>query len=192
MISSKAELALYLKQDKYALGYTKKRPFLWGDEIWKFEIRLRKCEYYKNLKRKNILQKIARYYYAYMLMKDRIRYGFSIPLNVFGPGLSIAHIGSMVVNDKARIGQNCRIQESVTIGATNGSAKAPTIGNNVFIGSGARIIGDISVGDNVAIGANAVVVKDVESGITVGGVPAKKISSNDSSSNLRYHKISKL
>ena len=83
------------------------------------------------------------------------------------------------------IGKNCRIQDGVTIGATNGSTCAPQIGNNVFIGSGAKIIGDIRIADDVAIGAQALVVKSIlESGITVGGIPAKKISNNDSHSNL--------
>lgn len=111
----------------------------------------------------------------------RVKYGFSIPLNVFGPGLSIAHFGSIVVNGNAKIGENCRIQDSVTIGATNGESDAPVIGNNVFIGSGARIIGKV----NIAIVANAVVVKDFnKSGITIWGVSAKKISDNNSHSNL--------
>ena len=112
-------------------------------------------------------------------------HNFSIPLNVFGPGLSIAHYGTIVVNGNAVIGKNCRIQESVTIGATNGSSKAPKLGDNVFIGSGARIIGDINVADDIAIGANAVVVNSFnEKGITIAGVPAKKISDNNSHDNL--------
>lgn len=90
-----------------------------------------------------------------------------------------------MVNGNARVGKNCRIQESTTIGATNGSAKAPVVGNNCFIGSGARIIGDIVIADDVAIGANAAVVKScTESGVTLGGVPAKVISHNGSHANL--------
>ena len=111
--------------------------------------------------------------------------GFSISINSFGPGLSIAHYGTIVVGSNARIGANCRIHVGVTIGATNDEKDATIIGDNVYIGTGAKIIGKIKIADNVAIGANAVVVKDIlEPGITVGGVPAKKISCNDSSSNL--------
>ena len=85
----------------------------------------------------------------------------------------------------AKVGKNCRIQEGVNIGATNGSNLAPQIGDNVFIGTGAKIIGDITIADDVAIGANAVVVKSItERGCTYAGVPAKKISSNNSHSNL--------
>ena len=109
-----------------------------------------------------------------------MRLGFSIPLNCFGPGLSIAHYGTITIGN-AKVGRNCRIQEGVNIGSTGGGKKAATIGNNVFIGTGAKIIGDISIADNCVIGANSVVVKSItESGITVAGVPAKKISDNDS------------
>ena len=115
-----------------------------------------------------------------------MKLGFSIPLNVFGPGLSIAHYGTIVVAEKAKIGANCGIHEGVTIGATNGSSDAAQIGDNVFIGSGAKIIGGVKISNNVAIAANAVVVRDVicDNGCTVGGVPAKMISTNSSESNL--------
>lgn len=102
-----------------------------------------------------------------------------------GKGLSLPHKGTIVINTTAQIGENCRIHEGVTIGSTNGSKIAATIGNNVFIGSGAKIIGDIHIADDVAIGANAVVVKSIyESGTTWAGNPARKVSDNNSHSNL--------
>src|SRR5699024_2703000 len=104
--------------------------------------------------------------------------GFSIPFNVFGPGLNIAHYGSIVVNGNARVGQNCRMHSATNIGETRG--KSPTIGDNCYIGPGAVISGDIKIGNNVAIGANAVVLKDVPSNVTVAGIPAKIISNKGS------------
>lgn len=96
--------------------------------------------------------------------------GFSIPVNSFGLGLSIAHGGTVVVNDIARIGKNCRIHEGVTIGTTGKNGRAAIIGDNCFIATGAKIIGDIHLGNDIAIGANAVVVKSfLENGITLGG-----------------------
>lgn len=185
MINNREDYYKYLKQDQLALGKgEQKRPSPVGDDIWKFQRLLRKTEYYNNCSR-TVVGKIIGAWFKFRFYKQRIKYGFSIPLNVFGPGLSIAHIGSIVVNGNASIGENCRIQEGVTIGATNGSTKAPVLGNNVFIGSGAKIIGEIEIPDDVAIGANAVVVKTVaEPGITVAGAPAKKISNHDSHSNL--------
>lgn len=184
MIKSRKDYKEYLEHDRVALGKTRKTPHLVGDEIWKFERFLRKTEYYTNCS-KTVIGKCYSLWLKFRYHNIRKKLGFSIPLNVFGPGLSIAHYGTIVVNGNACIGKNCRIQESTTIGATNGSDKAPQIGNNVFIGSGARIIGNVKIADNIAIGANAVVVKNfVEPGITIGGVPAKKISENSSFSNL--------
>ena len=100
--------------------------------------------------------------------------------------MSIAHYGTITVNDNARIGKNCRIQEGTCIGSTNGNNDAPIIGDNVFIGTGAKIIGNIKIGNNIAIGANAVVTKSFENGnITIAGIPAKKISDNNSHNNLQ-------
>lgn len=185
MITNKKDYLSYLEQDKKALGIKKKYPSLIGDEVWKFQRRLRKTEFFKNTSNGNIIKKLFYIFSMIRFHRLRVKYGFSIPLNVFGPGLSIAHFGSIVVNGNAKVGENCRIQDSVTIGATNGESDAPVIGNNVFIGSGARIIGKVNIASDIAIGANAVVVKDFnKSGITIGGVPAKKISDNNSHSNL--------
>lgn len=184
MISSKNDYLKYLEQDKLALGKKYKSPKLVHDEIWRFEILLRKTEFYVNCK-KTFVGKIFGKVLQFLYYKKRLKYNTYIPLNVFGPGLSIAHFGSIIVNGNAKVGENCRIQDSVTIGATNGESDAPVIGNNVFIGSGARIIGKVNIASDIAIGANAVVVKDFDkSGITIGGVPAKKISDNNSHSNL--------
>ena len=185
MITNKKDYLSYLEQDKKALGIEKKYPSLIGDEVWKFQRRLRKTEFFKNTSNGNIIKKLFYIFSMIRFHRLRVKYGFSIPLNVFGPGLSIAHFGSIVVNGNAKVGENCRIQDSVTIGATNGESDAPVIGNNVFIGSGARIIGKVNIASDIAIVANAVVVKDFnKSGITIWGVPAKKISDNNSHSNL--------
>lgn len=186
MINSKKEYQYYLYCDKVALGKASYgKPKIIHDEIWKFERLLRKTEYFKNC-RTDVIGKIYAMYLQFKYYRLRLKRNTYIPLNTFGPGLSIAHFGAIVINGNARIGKNCRIQDSVTIGATNGTNLAPIVGDNVFIGSGARIIGNIKIADDVAIGANAAVVRSVEErGITIGGVPAKKISNSDSHSNLQ-------
>ncbi len=186
MITTKNEYRTYLAQDARALGQRRSRPKLFGDDIWKFERCLRRREYYLSFSRG---KKIA---FLLPLLVNHLRFrnlsfklGFSIPAGVFREGLSIAHYGTIVVHPHAKVGQNCRIHEGVNIGATNGSDAAPVIGDNVFIGTGAKIIGDITIADNVAIGANAVVVRSItEAGTTWGGVPARKLSDNDSHANL--------
>jgi serine O-acetyltransferase len=99
-------------------------------------------------------------------------YGLEIVIGAeIGPGLYIAHPVGTVVAPK-RMGRNCSIIASVTIGMRNEWA-FPTIGNDVFIGAGARVLGGISIGDGAVIGANAVVIRDVPSGATAVGIPAR-------------------
>lgn len=181
MILSKEDYKYYLQCDKKALAIERKRPRPFLDEIWKCQILMRKCEYYLNC-RKDPVGKFLFFVNKFFFRRLCFKCGFSLPFNVFGPGLSIAHIGQVTVNGSAKIGKNCRIHEGVTIGVSDGmNPKAATIGDNCFIGSGAKILGDIKISDNVCIGANAVVTKSIiEKGITVGGIPAKKISNNNS------------
>ena len=115
------------------------------------------------------------YLYHFFVFK-RLSYilGFTIHKNCFGPGLNIKHYGSVVVNPNARIGKNCIIHSCVNIGETNG--KAPVIGDNVYIGPGAKIYGNVVIGNNNAIAANATVNKSFEEeGVLIGGVPSKII-----------------
>ena len=88
----------------------------------------------------------------------------------------------MVVNGGAQVGANCRIHACVNIGANGGGEKdTPILGENVYIGPGAKIFGKIVIGNNTVIAANSVVNKDfIEGNCTIGGVPAKIISDKDS------------
>jgi serine O-acetyltransferase len=92
-----------------------------------------------------------------------------------GGGLYIAHTVGCVISAK-KIGQNCSIISNVTIGMRN-KWEFPEIGDDVFIGAGARILGGIRVGNGAIIGANAVVIQDVPDGTTAAGVPARIIHS---------------
>lgn len=185
MINSKETYRQYIKQDRLALGRGKDgRPRFFGDEIWKFEILLRKVEYDLNCRRGPAGKLIGKWHKVWF-HRLSVRLGFTIPPNVFGPGLSIPHYGTIVVHGNVRAGKNCRLQEGVTIGATNGSHEAAVIGDNCYFGSGAKVIGAVCIADDVAVGANAVVTKDItEPGTTWAGIPAKKISGQDSHSNL--------
>ena len=114
--------------------------------------------------------------------------GYTIGINVFGPGLGLVHYGTIVINGNARFGKNCRVHQGVTVGSTNGSTDAPQVGDNCFLGSGCSVIGNIRLGNNVAVGAGAVVVNTFdEDNITLGGgVPAKVISKKGSHENLSF------
>lgn len=96
----------------------------------------------------------------------------------FGKGLILMHPVGVVINSKVKGGENIIIESGVVIGDEKG--KAPVLGNNIFIGSGAKIIGGITIGDGVKIGANAVVIKDVPAYVTAVGVPARTLPKSES------------
>lgn len=182
MITDKESYLQCLRQDALANRRTSLSARLFGDDIWKFIRILRKNEYlstFRGWKRIILLPYIK--LQTLRLLRASVRCGYTIPMGTFDAGLSIAHRGTIAVNPTARIGKNCRIHEGVTIGSTGGSKESAVIGDNVFIATGAKIIGNVRIADNVAIGANAVVVKDIlEPGTTWAGVPARKVSNKDS------------
>jgi serine O-acetyltransferase len=129
----------------------------------------------------NPLDKILCLQAKFSLQKLSMKLGVVIVPNVFGPGLSIAHGGPIIVHPKAVVGENCRIDRCVSIGSIYYPAAAPTIGNNIFIGPGVVIDGNIEIADGIAIGANSYVNKSFkEPGISIAGCPAKKISNKGS------------
>ncbi|MDY3959685.1 serine acetyltransferase [Romboutsia timonensis] len=187
MIKTKDDYYQYIEHDKNALGISRHRPRIFADEIWKFQRIMRKYEYINNCK-KGILwipiKKIMQFKYK----KISMRLGFSIPINTFGPGLAILHRGTIVVNGNAKIGANCRINIDVNIGTQMGYKDAcPTIGNNVFIGPGAKLFNKITVGDNVAIGANSVVNKNIPDNVSIAGIPAKIINNRGTQGVFAYY-----
>lgn len=182
MIKSKEDYLFFLEADRVALRIGQRRPRFLKDEIWKFERALRKVEFLENCG-KNRLSQISCLQARYSLRKLSMQLGFTIPRNVFGPGLSIAHQGTIVVHLGARVGENCRIFHNVTIGSGRAVSDdiVPSIGNNVVIGPGAVIVGAITIADGIAIGANSYVDKSfTEPNVTIAGCPARKISDRSS------------
>jgi serine O-acetyltransferase len=177
-IKSREDYRLFVDSDRRSLGITSKRNWFTLNEILVFQIRLRRLEFALNCSKNPIRLLIRRYLYR----RTSIRLGFSISPNTIGPGLSIAHRGTIVVNGGARIGTNCRLHVGVNIGTEAGKAdSAPTIGDNCYIGPGAKIFGSITIGAGSVIGANAVVNKSFPEGHqSIAGVPASVISNKSS------------
>ena len=100
--------------------------------------------------------------------------GFQIGLHPCDFGIRFYHWGWCIVNSKARIGKNVVLYPGVCIGQKSES-EVPVIGDNCFIGLGAKVIGGVRVGNNVTIAPNAVVTHDVPDNAIVGGIPAKVI-----------------
>ncbi len=103
-------------------------------------------------------------WYWWLNYRSKTRWGIEIPPDTtIGPGLYIGHFGGITISDRAVIGSNVQISQGVTIGvAGQGENRGvPVIGDDVYIGAGAKVIGKIHVGNNVKIGANAVVYEDI-------------------------------
>jgi len=101
--------------------------------------------------------------------------GIELPCEVLvGRNFQIEHSGGIVVSGFASFGDNCTLRNGVTVGLRRvENPCAPKIGNNVDVGAGAKLLGDISIGDNVLIGANAVVIDNIPSNSIAVGVPAR-------------------
>ncbi len=97
------------------------------------------------------------------------------PESEIGPGFKIEHWGGIYI--KAKIGKNCRISQQVVIGHIGGfrGGDVPKLGDNVYVGVGAKILGDITIGNNVIVGANSVVLKDIPDNTVAAGTPAKVV-----------------
>lgn len=93
-----------------------------------------------------------------------VLWGIEIPRSAkIGPGLYIGHYGGITVSSIAVIGRDCNLSQNITIGVSGAGQKrgAPTLGDNVYVAPGARLVGKITIGNNVKIGANAVIHKDL-------------------------------
>ena len=89
----------------------------------------------------------------------------------FGPAFVLIHSHGVVINSSVQAGQGIKIEHQVTIGAERN--ESPVLGDNLFIGAGAKIIGGVTIGRNVKIGANAVVTKSLPDNVTAVGIPAR-------------------
>lgn len=189
MIKNKEDLNNCLRKDKIVNNIPvspswtwKLKHFFYPNYRWKFIYDLRMCEYYYYLlkhDRYGMFYGVIYMYYKLKLRRLSFKLGYTIPINCFDSGLSIPHYGTIVVNDRARIGKNCRLHVGVNIGASTGKDGAPRIGNNVYIGPGAILFGNIKIADNITIGANATVNKSFDNpNVIIAGTPAKIVKEN--------------
>ena len=171
MITSYTTYRQYVRADIAAHGLRRLSLYNWLriDQL-RFQLRLRRLEYLANCRPWRFLSRAILELLNHNLA---VRLGVTIPKNVFGPGLCLVHRGTVVVSPLAHVGANCRIHPSSSIGDYNG---APTLGNNVYIGPGAKLFGPIVIGNTVAIGANAVVNNSFPDNCTIGGIPANILS----------------
>ena len=124
--------------------------------------------------RPKLLRKFFSLVYHVLYKVVQIVTGIELPCEVVvGRNFVIDHFGGIIISGYAKFGDNCRLRDGVVVGLRRVEEKcAPIIGNNVDIGSGAKLLGQIRIGDNVLIGANAVVLCDVPDNSVAVGVPA--------------------
>ena len=121
-----------------------------------------------------LLRKPISLIYKILYKLIQIITGIELPCEAkVGPNFVIDHFGGIIISGYASFGANCRIRTGVVVGLKNVQEPgAPQIGNNVDIGTGAKLLGNIRIGNNVIIGANAVVISDVPDDSIAVGVPA--------------------
>lgn len=179
-IKSRKDLSEWLAYEKKNYGLGKKNMlYAFAEktelyEIWRFQKALRKAEYSLNCGKR----------ISFLIRKRRLntlanKYGLHILPNVFGKGLKIMHLGSVLTNSNARCGENLSVHIDTAIVAGGSTPDTPKLGNNIVIGVGAKIVGGVELADDIAVGAGAVVTKSFkEESVTIAGVPAVKISDN--------------
>jgi len=152
------------------------RQVFFSSESYRYNFWLRTCQYTKaTLALRILLHPFAKL----MLRRLTYRWGISIPEGTnIGSGFYICHFGGIVVNGRAVIGKNCNISQGVTLGQANRGRNRgyPRLGDGVYIGPGAKIVGAVTIGNNVAIGANCVVTTDVADDSVVVGIPGRVVS----------------
>lgn len=162
-------------------------------EIWKkcinpnlhYVFIFRKCQQFS---RNSIQGK----FWRMVLRHHQIKYGFQIyPETQIGEGFYLGHWGSLVINPNTKIGKNCNIAQGVTIGQQNRGKNegVPEIGNDVWIGTNAVIVGNIKIGNNVLIAPNSYVTFDIPDNSVVVGNPAQITTKDNATENYINNRI---
>ena len=176
-IRTKAQLKEWLAEEcgRYPLNARRLIPYIFQASdraiLRKHTVLLRKTEYYRNTGRRLL----ASLYYL-RLTRMQMKYHLHVPVNCFEKGLNVVHCTPLVMNPNICIGKNCRVMPHVCIVGDDRSGKAPVIGDNVTLGIGCTVMGDVYLADGITVGAGAVVTKSFyEKGISIAGIPARKL-----------------
>ncbi|ERK32157.1 serine O-acetyltransferase [Clostridium intestinale] len=177
-VKSKSDLNEFLNYESRKYGRkSKKIPIFCikeSDYLWKYNVLMRRTEYYTNTKKK-----IRSVIYKVLLHRYSNKHQIHIPINTFDKGLKLMHLGPVLVNGRVIAGKDISLHINTSIVAGGINNEAPKLNDGVVVGVGAVILGGISLAKNIAVGANAVVNRSfIEENIAIAGVPAKKISNN--------------
>lgn len=177
MITTRKQLKEVIAQErKFYIPKNREGEFLLTSDknvkIFRYLKALRKTEFHYN--QKTVFHKLM---YIFARRRKNIKgrkIGIEMWENSFDSGLKIWHMGNIVVNGNSRIGKNCTLHGNNCIGNTGKSSASPRLGDNVRLGFGATIIGDVEIANNVTIAAGAVVIEScLQENAVLAGVPAK-------------------
>lgn len=174
MITTYSDYKLYTKMDAQANGINSRLDYIVklvygniGALVYRYLKTLRKYEYALN--RGSIFQ----HWYRIRLRLLGNKYGITIIPNTVGYGLSIPHIEGGIVLNCRKMGNNCMVGFGVLCGNKDNQENIPTIGDNVKLYTGCKVIGNVTIGNNAEVAPNAVAVKDVPENAIVAGIPAR-------------------
>lgn len=181
MILTKQDLKKYIEEDCLAnVGKRKINPIIYiigllcrkeNYLVVRYLKALRKRELHTN--NNSLYNRIARLYYRFKQNRLGFKYGLLIHPNITGYGLTIRHLqGGVIINCKS-MGNYCRVNGGVVVGNKDSQDNISTIGNNVRLSIGSKVIGKVTIGDNAIVAPNSVVIKDVLENTIVSGVPAQ-------------------
>jgi serine O-acetyltransferase len=173
----RADLARYLELVGTPMGRLRQLRALaeaqgvWATVVYRFG-------QWSNERAPRPLRRLCKAGYLVAFKLTEMATGISLPAHArIGRGLYVGHFGGIVVHTDVVIGDHCSLSHGVTIGVLGGPRPGvPRIGNRVYIGCGAKLLGPICIGDGATIGANAVVLDDVPAGATAVGVPARVVA----------------
>lgn len=174
MITKYSDYRFYIKMDAQANGINSRLDYIVkllygniGALVYRYLKTLRKYEYALNR------GSISQHWYRIRLRLLGNKYGITIIPNTVGYGLFIPHIEGGIVLNCRKMGNNCMVGFGVLCGNKENQENIPTIGDNVKLYTGCKVIGNITIGNNAEVAPNAVVVKDVPENAIVAGIPAK-------------------
>lgn len=167
-----SEFIIYLKADFAMRGQKFNLINFLKDPISRFHFYMR----FQELLQGRFLFKPVFIITKILFLRLSIRLGFSIPINTLGKGVYLPHYGTIIVNQKAKVGAFSVLNVDVVIGRHPTSRdKVPIIGDYVYLAPGVKIFGDIHVGNHCVVGANSVVTKSLEENMLCMGIPAQQI-----------------